>query len=159
MSNPQYFTGGIIYPLSEKNKTYALVKDIDNFSNCYHHRWRWSDADENTEKKEPFWLSGLEAWMIHETETKLDLALALASGATYWRFDISPNQFEGYTIERYKRGYKLTGTDEFGRLYMPYFYNAWLLDYDKAPNVWFLRKENRDFFIKHGASFKMSLGV
>ena len=159
MSAPQYFTGGILYPLSPKNKTYVLIKDIDNSSNCYHHRWRWEWASRNTEKKDPFWLPGLEAWLIHETETKLDLALALESGATYMRFDLTPNQFEGYTIERYKGGYKLTGTDEFGRLYMPYFYNSWLLGYDKAPNEWFLRKKHRDFFINHGASFKISLGI
>ena len=32
MSAPQYFTGGILYPLSPKNKTYVLIKDIDNSS-------------------------------------------------------------------------------------------------------------------------------
>ena len=154
MFEPDYFTGGVICPLSKDDKTYILIKEND--ANCYHHQWRWHNANLRKEKRDPTWVSGLNVWIIHETETKLDLALALESGAMLYEFNPSPDRFKGYRIERYKRGYKLIGNGEFGKLYVPYFFNAWLLSYDKAHNEWFVRKEFRDYFISLGASFSLN---
>ena len=154
MSQPDYFTGGKIFSISKEEKTYILTRN--DSVNCYHHQWRWFKANLRKDKRDPEWVPSLNVWIIHETETKLDLALALESGAMLCDTNPSLDRFKGYRIERYKRGYKLIGTDEFGKLYVPYFNNGWLLSYDKAPNEWFVRKEFRDYFIYYGASFSLN---
>ena len=101
-----------------------------------------------------YWSEEHQGYLISKYKTgHHSVRWVLDSGAMLWHDNPPTNLFQGFTINRYGKGYCLIPPHGHIHEGVKYYYYAW---WQAKNNWWFFRKEfQRDFFIQHGAIFNI----